>query len=133
MMLEPTEGSSLKELFTRLTSEVTELFRKEVQLIRAESSERVSQAVAAIIMIMAGGFMGLAALILLLEALAMALSAYTNLSLISSGLIVAVVVAAIGGFLAWKGTNDLRAGNLLPKKSIRSLKRDAEMAKEHVT
>ena len=133
MMLEPTEGGSLKELFTRLTSEVTELFRKEVQLIRAESSERVSQAVAAIIMIMAGGFMGLAALILLLEALAMALSAYTNLSLISSGLIVAVVVAAIGGFLAWKGTNDLRAGNLLPKKSIRSLKRDAEMAKEHVT
>jgi uncharacterized membrane protein YqjE len=132
-MLEPAEGGSLRDLFTRLTGEVTELFRKEIQLIRAESAERAGQAVAGLVSIMAGGFLGLAALILLLEALATALANYSRLSLVTSALIVAVAVAVIGGILVWRGTSALKAGNLLPRKSIRSLQRDAEMAKEHVT
>lgn len=128
-----TEGASLRELFTRLTSEVTDLFQKEVQLVRAETSERIGQMVSALVALMAGGFIGLAALIILLETLTQALADYTQMSLPLSGLIVGVVVAIIALILVWRAMSELKASNLMPDKSARAIRRDAQMVKEHVT
>jgi VIT1/CCC1 family predicted Fe2+/Mn2+ transporter len=125
------DTGSLRELFTRLTSEVSDLFQKEVQLVRAETSERISQAVASIVALMAGGLLGLAALILLLETAAQALAEYTALSLVLSGLIVGVVVAIIALILITRAVSRLKASSLLPDKSARALGRDAQMIKEH--
>jgi tetrahydromethanopterin S-methyltransferase subunit G len=126
------EAGSFRELFSRLTSDVTDLVQKEVQLIRAETSERIGQVTAAFVALLAGSLLGLAALILLLEAAAQALADHTRLSLLASGVIVGVVVGIIAILLIWRAMSRLKAGNLLPTKSARAIRRDAQMIKEHV-
>jgi tetrahydromethanopterin S-methyltransferase subunit G len=126
------EAGSFRELYSRLTSDVTDLVQKEVQLIRAETSERIGQVTAAFVALLAGSLLGLAALILLLEAAAQALADHTRLSLLASGVIVGVVVGIIAILLIWRAMSRLKAGNLLPTKSARAIRRDAQMIKEHV-
>jgi hypothetical protein len=55
--MQHTDDRSLKELFSDLTQSVSTLFRKEIELARAESSEKVSQALAAGGSIVAGGIL----------------------------------------------------------------------------
>jgi hypothetical protein len=49
-----------------------------------------------------------------------------------SALIVGLVVTGVGYFLIQKGREALKQGNLAPKKTIETLKDDAEWAKEQV-
>ena len=54
-----TDDRSLKDLFADLTESITTLFRKEIQLARAETSEKVTQvavAIGAIVRLWAIGF-----------------------------------------------------------------------------
>ena len=120
---------SLKELFTDLTNSVSTLFRKEIELARAETSEKISQAGVAAGSIAAGAILALAALIVLLQALVIAL---TELGLAPgwASLIVGGVVAIIAFALIYKGINDLKASNLAPTRTVESLRRDATMVKE---
>jgi hypothetical protein len=122
---------SLKDLLTDLSSNVTTLFRKEIELARAETSERVGQALVALGGITGGAILALAALMVLLQALVIAI-AELGVPPALSALIVGVVVAGIAYAMIRKGTNDLKAGNLAPKRTMESLKRDAEVAKEQV-
>lgn len=122
---------SLKDLLTDLSSNVTTLFRKEIELARAETSERVSQGLTAIGAIAGGAILALAALMVLLQALVIAI-AELGVSPALATLIVGAAVAGMAYALIHKGTNDLKAGNLAPKRTIESLKRDAEVAKEQM-
>jgi hypothetical protein len=124
-----TEDRSLKDLLGDLTGNITTLFRKEIQLARAETSEKISQVAYAIGSIAGGGILALAALIVLLQALVIAITT-AGVPAGWSALIVGVVVAAIAYGLIYKGTNDLKAGNLAPTRTIDSMKRDAHVAKE---
>lgn len=125
----PPNDRSLKELFTDLTNSVSTLFRKEIELARAETSEKISQAGVAAGSIAAGAILALAALIVLLQALVIAL---TELGLAPgwASLIVGGVVAIIAFALIYKGINDLKASNLAPTRTVESLRRDATMVKE---
>jgi drug/metabolite transporter (DMT)-like permease len=109
---------------------VTTLFRKEIELARAETSEKLSQAGVAAGAIAAGGVLALAALIVLLQALVIALSEL-GLAPALSALIVGGVVAIIAFALIYKGVNDLKASNLAPTRTVEALRRDAHMVKEH--
>jgi hypothetical protein len=42
--MQHTDDRSLKELFGDLSSSVSNLFRKEIELARAEATEKISQA-----------------------------------------------------------------------------------------
>jgi hypothetical protein len=124
-----TDDRSLKELFGDLTSSVTNLFRKEIELARAETSEKITQSMVAVGAIAAGGILALAALIVLLQALVIAI-AELGVPPALAALIVGLVVAAIAYALFHKGTKDLKASNLAPDRTIDSLRRDAQVVKE---
>ncbi|HZA65709.1 MAG TPA: phage holin family protein [Geminicoccaceae bacterium] len=122
---------SFTSLLSELSRDITTLFRKEIELARAETSEKVTRSFVAIGSIAGGAILALAALMVLLQALVIAI-AELGVPAGWSSLIVGVVVAAIAYGLIQKGTNDLKAGSLAPSRTINSLKRDAQVAKEQV-
>jgi hypothetical protein len=124
-----SDDRSLKELLADLTESITTLFRKEIQLARAETSEKISQVGVAIGALAGGAILALAALIILLQALVIGLT-QAGVPAGWSALIVGVVVAVIAYILIHKGTNDLKASNLAPDRTMSSLKRDAQVVKE---
>jgi Putative Actinobacterial Holin-X, holin superfamily III len=126
-----TEDKSLKDLLGDLSGNITTLFRKEIQLVRAETSEKISQVGYAIGSIAGGAILALAALIVLLQALVIGITE-AGVPAGWAALIVGVVVAAIAYGLIHKGTSDLKAGNLAPTRTMDSIKRDAHVAKEQV-
>jgi xanthine/uracil permease len=122
-MMMQTDDRSLKELLSDLTNSLTTLVRKEIQLARAETSEKVTQSMVAVGAIAAGGILALSALIVLAE---------MGVPPALASLIVGLVVAVIAYVLIHKGTNDLKATNLAPSRTIDSLSRDAQVVKEQV-
>jgi Putative Actinobacterial Holin-X, holin superfamily III len=124
-----TDDRSLKDLLADLTDSITTLFRKEIQLARAETSEKVTQVAVAIGAIAGGAVLALAALIVLLQALVIAITE-AGVPAGWAALLVGVVVAIIAYVLIHKGTNDLKGSNLAPSRTIDSLKRDAQVVKE---
>jgi hypothetical protein len=123
------DDRSLKELLSDLTSSLTNLVRKEIQLARAETSEKITQSMVAIGAIAAGGILALSALIVLLQALVIAIAEMGVPPALAS-LIVGLAVAVIAYVLIHKGTNDLKATSLAPDRTIDSLRRDAQVIKE---
>lgn len=127
--MQTIDDRSLKELFGDLTHSVTTLFRKEIELARAETSEKVSQVALAAGSLAAGSILALAALIVLLQALVIALTEL-GLAPALSALIVGGVVAIVAFGLIYKGMNDLKAKSLAPTRTVESLRQDAHMVKE---
>lgn len=127
--MQQTDERSLKELIGDLSGSVSTLFRKEIQLARAETSEKITQSMVAVGAIAGGAILALAALLVLLQALVIALSEL-GVPPGWASLIVGVVVAAIAYFMIHKGTNDLKASSLAPDRTMDSLRRDAQLAKE---
>lgn len=127
--MQAAEDRSMKTLLTDLSGSLTTLFRKEIQLARAEASEKVTQAGVALGSIAGGAILALAALIVLLQAVVIGLTE-AGIPAGWSALIVGVVVAGIAYFMIHKGTNDLKTGNLAPQRTVDSVKRDAQVVKE---
>jgi hypothetical protein len=122
------EPRSLSQLVADLAREVTTLFRKESQLVRAELSEKITQIEVGAGSILAGAICLLVALNVLAGALVIALA-----ELIGAGwaaLAVGLVLAAIGGILVKKGTSDV--SDLAPERTLRQVSRDATLVKEQV-
>jgi uncharacterized BrkB/YihY/UPF0761 family membrane protein len=126
-----TDERSLKDLLADLTHSITTLFRQEIQLARAETSEKITQVGVALGAIAGGAILAMAALIVLLQALVIGITE-AGVPAGWSALIVGVVVAVIGFILIQKGTSDLKAGNLAPSRTMDSMKRDAHVAREQV-
>jgi hypothetical protein len=121
----------LPDLFADLITQLTTLFRKEVQLARTEVSEKITEAVMAIGFMIGGAVLLIAALVLLLQAAVDGL-VHLGLDRAWAALIVGGVVLLIGIVLVWLGSNRLKAENLAPRKTVDQLQRDAAMAKEQV-
>lgn len=124
-----TDDRSLKDLLADLTESITTLFRKEIQLARAETSEKVTQVAVAIGAIAGGAVLALAALIVLLQALVIAITE-AGVPAGWAALIVGVVVAIIAYVLIHKGTSDLKGSSLAPSRTMDSLRRDTQVVKE---
>lgn len=125
-------GRSLPELFGDLVNQLSTLLRKEVQLARAEVSEKVNEATSAIPGIAIGAVLLLGALIMLLHALAIGM---VRLLEIGPGLayLITGVVVAIGGYVLLKGAiSKLKASNLMPERTAQQISRDAQAVKEQL-
>ena len=120
---------SAPALMGDLVSHVTELIRKEIQLFRAEMSEKTTQAVVAIGSIVAGVVIALTALNVLAAALVSALTE-AGIPAVWSAVIVGAVFALIAFLLAGRGISNLKASNLAPDRTARAASRDATMVKE---
>ena len=98
----------LGDLFGDLSRQMSTLVRKEIDLARTEVTSRARAATQDAALVGAGGLLAYA------------------------GLLVSVVVMAIGAALIWRGREGLRTTNLAPERTIETLKEDAEWAKEQI-
>jgi hypothetical protein len=126
-------GRSLLGLFSDLWRETTTLVHEEAQLAKAEMSEKVRQVTTGAGEIAAGGAILFAGFIVLLFAAVGALDMMmeTPHAVWLAPLIVGLVVMIIGYIALSRGRKNLQAESLAPERTLASLRRDAELAKEH--
>src|ERR687894_1821009 len=127
-MAAQTEERSLSELLSDVTTEIATLFRKEVELAKAETSEQVSRAAKA------GGMLGAAAVIGFLDLILFSFAAAWALSeVVPEGvafLIVGVVFAIVAGALFMAGKKRIANVNPVPNQTVETLKADVQVAKD---
>lgn len=138
-MSQVNDSRSLAELLSGLVSDISGLFRKEIQLARAETSEKVGQMMGGAISLLIGGVLALGALGVFLSALVTLIASYfvaqgmdPTLSNATAAGIVTVVVAIIGWIFISRGLDTLKASNLNLNRTTTSLGRDADMVKERL-
>ncbi|MYZ47955.1 phage holin family protein [Propylenella binzhouense] len=121
---------SVPQLLGELARDLTTLFRKEGQLVRAELADKIAQLEIGAGSLAAGAVCLLAALLVLLQALVIALSNVMPPGWAS--LVVGVVVAIVGVVLLKVGANQMKAANLAPERTTHQLNKDAELVREQV-
>ncbi len=126
-----TPDSSLGTLFSDLSSDLSTLVRQEIELARAETTEKVSKAAQSAGMLVVGGLVAYAGLIIVLIAVAILLGAIMPYWL--SSLIVGAIVLIVGAVMAISGKNKLANLNVVPEKTVATLKDDARWAKEQIS
>ena len=122
------EDRSLSELLSDVTGEIATLFRKEVELARAETSEQVSRAAKAGAMLGAAAVVGFLTLILLAFAAAWGLS-----EVVPEGvafLVVGLVFGLVAAVLASAGKKKIASINPMPDQTVQTLKADVQVAKD---
>ena len=120
-------GAGIGDLLGQLGSDLAGLVRKESELIRAELAEKVNRAARAVGDIAAGGLLLVAALLVLLQALVLALSMLMDP--IWASLLVGLGVAAVGYLLVRAGMKAISLDGLKPDRTARQLRKDADLIK----
>jgi uncharacterized membrane protein YqjE len=119
---------SLGELLRQLSEQTTRLVHQELELAKAELTQKGKQAGMGAGMFGAAGALGLAALGALTACFILALNAVMPAWL--AALIVAVVYGAIAAFLALRGRDKVKqATPLVPEQTVETVKEDVEWAK----
>jgi hypothetical protein len=138
-MSQSNEGRPLTELLGGLVGDLSNLFRKEIQLAKTEASEKISEVSGAAGSIAVGGVLLLGALGVLLAAIVSLLAAWmvnAGMDPTLSNAFAALVVTAVVGIIGWmslsKGLNALKASNLNMNRTATSLGRDANVVKERL-
>jgi cytochrome c biogenesis protein CcdA len=124
------EDQSLKELLKGLVDEISLLIRQELRLAQAETSEKIGHMQNSAAAIVAGLLLAFSALLVLLQALVIALANVVPPWL--AAIIVAVVVAIIAFILLERGRAGFKASSIVPKRTIKSVKDDKELVMEKV-
>jgi ABC-type cobalamin transport system permease subunit len=138
-MSQVNEGRSLPDLVGGLAGDFSTLVRKEVQLAKAEASEKLDVVLAGAIALLTGGVLALGALGVLLSAIVSIIAAV----LINQGMdptmataLAAGIVTIVAGLIGWmfisRGLKTLKASNLNLERTTHSLGRDAEAVKERL-
>ncbi len=136
--MEPaTDNRSLAALFTEFSRETSALIRQEAALARAEIAEKLGQAGRGSAWFAAGGVLVLISLFFLVQTLVSGVGALLDIWLPAivaawlAPLLVGLLAVLIGGLILRRGLNQLRATSLTPTRTTESLRRDAELAREH--
>lgn len=120
--------ASTTELLKRLAQETSTLVRQEVELAKAEATEKGKQAGKGAGMLGGAGVAGLLGLGTLTAAIVLALDEAMADWL--AALIVAIVWGAIAGVLALRGRDRLQdAGPPVPEQTVDTVKEDVRWAK----
>ena len=122
------EDRPLPELMKTLADQTTTLVRQEIDLAKAEFSEKGKKAGMGAGMFGGAGVIGFLALAALTAGAILALA--TAVPDWLAAVIVGVVYAAIAGVLALSGKNKVQeAGPPVPEQTVESVKEDVEWAK----
>ncbi len=131
----PQSQRGLVALFSDLWRETSTLVHEEAELAKAELSEKVSQVGTGATEMAVGGLIVFAGFIVLLFAavngLAMILPPEHAAWL--APLIVGLAVMVMGFIALAHGKHEMSAESLTPHRSMESLRRDAQLAREHVS
>ena len=121
------EARGLTDLIAQLGGDLAALVRKESELVRAEVAEKLNRAGKAVADIAAGGLLLVAALLVLLQALVLALSKFMDP--IWAALIVGLVVAGVGYILVRAGMKMISLDGFKPDRTARQLKKNVDLMK----
>jgi hypothetical protein len=122
---------TVPELLTSVVSQLADLMRTEGQLASAEISEKMTLVATGLGLIVGGAILLMPALVVLLEA-AVAALVDNGIAPYWSALIVGGACFVLGLILLLIGVSWLRAGRLVPDKTIHQLQRDAATARSQV-
>jgi hypothetical protein len=128
MDLEP-ESPSVARLVSDLARETGELIRREGELVRLEVSQSIARLETGVSSMAIGGVVAFAGFLVLLVAAALGLDLVLRTPWLST-LIVGGVAVALGALLLAVGKS--RLTRLAPDRSLRSLRRDAEIVQDHL-
>lgn len=133
------ENRPIADLLGGLVTDLSTLFRKEVQLAKVEASEKLSDVIGAAGAVAIGGVLALGALGVLLAAVVSLLaSLLVNMGIdpTLANALSAIVVTLVVGLIAWsfigRGLHALKASNLNMNRTAASLGRDADIVKERL-
>ena len=121
---------SITKHLSDLTSETFDLVRKEIELAKAEASEKIDQAKQGAIAVATGGAVLTGGLLILMAAVVLIVGLIMPMWL--SALLVGLVGTIVGAVLLAKGKSDLNPKNMTPDRTVDELQRDKRMVKEHV-
>jgi uncharacterized membrane protein YqjE len=127
-MAENSDNRTLGELFAELSRETRTLIQQEVQLAKTELTEKVTSLGKGAGMIVAGGLVAYGGLLAIIAGVVLVLIAF-GLSPWVAALLGGVVIAAIGYLLVRAGLSALQQADMKPRKTIESLKEDAQWIK----
>ena len=128
---------SIADLFSGLASDISGLFRKEIELAKAEASEKIDDALNASKGLAVGAILAIGAVGVFLTALVTGLSwvlVAVGMSQQAASFVSSLVVALVVGGIAWsfisKSLEAWKASRLNLDRTTHSLARDAEVVKE---
>lgn len=131
-MPELRQERSIGELFGQLSQDMTLLVRQEVQLARAEMSDKLSRLGANLVSVIAGGFVAYVGALALVAALILGLRGLANISTWLSALIVGAVLAIAGYAMLRRGLAELKRVDPAPRRTVENIKDDVQSIKEDV-
>lgn len=111
-----------------LGADVQKLVGMQIELALAEVHEKISQAGHALLALACGLLLALAAFLVVLQAVVQAL-AQSMPAWFAAGL-VGLLVAAVSAVWIWAALRDLHSKNLMPQRTMNTLRRDKQLIKE---
>src|SRR4051795_1233859 len=121
------EETSVGELIGNISNDLSQLFRQEVELAKAELKQEATKAGKAAGMLGGAGFAGYLAVVLLSFALVFGLANVMDAGW--AALIVAVIWAVIGGVLYSIGRKRLKTVDPVPRRTVDTIKEDGKWLK----
>jgi Na+/phosphate symporter len=129
---------SLGQLLKELTREIGALLRQEVELAKAEISEKASQVGANLGALAVGGVVALLGALSLLAAAIYGLTALLDrfmslrIAVWLAPLIIGLILAAVGYALVKKAVASLKRASLAPRRTVRSLQENKEWLRQKI-
>jgi uncharacterized membrane protein len=134
------DSRPLSELVTGLVSDISGLFRKEIDLAKTEASAKFSHALSGMEMFAAGLVLAIGAIGVLMTAIVNGLSAVfaaQGMTEPNADALSSIIVAVVVGLIAWltisRGLSVIRNSSLTLPRTTNSLRRDAEVVKERLS
>jgi len=125
---QPEAGeTSVGELIGNISNDLSQLFRQEVELAKAELKEEAAKAGKAAGMLGGAGFAGYLAIVLLSFALVFGLANVMDAGW--AALIVAVIWLIVGAVLYSTGRKQLKTVDPMPRRTVETIKEDAQWLK----
>ena len=121
----------LTRALTDLLTDLADLVRKEMQLAKAEVTEKITSGLRASVWMVAAGVLGLIAALLMVQAAVFAIASF-GLALHWSCSLVAAVLAA-GAAAAFYHARSVAEENFIPTRTARQITQDIKTAKEQLT
>jgi VIT1/CCC1 family predicted Fe2+/Mn2+ transporter len=131
MALDRLQNSGITHAFTDLLADLGDLLQKEIQLAKAEVTEKIGSRLQASVWMVAAGLLALIAVLFIVEAAVFAIVSF-GLALHWACLVVAGVLAGAAVAIFFYGRS-LAEGDLMPTRSARQISQDIRTAKEQFT
>lgn len=132
-------GHTLSDLLGGLASDISGLFRKEIQLAKAEASEKLDDALKASRSVAIGGVLAIGAVGVFLAALVSGLTALLvqlGMAETVANFVSAIIVTAVIGGIAWsliqRGVANFKVNKLNMDRTAQSLQMDAAAVRESI-